>query len=203
MRFVELTQTNHSEVCNICDGVEVLNDVEIPGGNGMTCELLVFSYASAEVTTEDCINAQTIAQSLCCLPSTTQSSPVSSPCKFCDGRQVLNDVEIPGLNGLTCEFTAYSATLVDASADECTVLALAELVCCPESPTRCVCLKHEEDVDAIYPQSDVQLLNIFLTFCNQSIVVVLYCLGAVLQLSKQLQGRYSHSYLWSHENNVV
>ncbi len=162
----------------------------------MTCELLVFSHASAEVTTEDCINAKTIAQSVCCPPSTTPSSPVSSPCKFCDGRQVLNDVEIPGLNGLTCEFTAYSATLVDASADECTVLALAELVCCPESPLRCVCLMLEEEMDAIYLLKVMCSCSIFfLTFCNHSIVVVLYCLDAVLQLSKQLQGRYSHSSL--------
>ena len=55
-----------------------------------------------------------------------------SPCSFCEGKTILDDVKIPDTPGLTCEFTAYSAKTIEASSDECTDLSLVEWVCCPD-----------------------------------------------------------------------
>lgn len=55
-----------------------------------------------------------------------------SPCSFCDGKTILDDVTIPDSHGLTCEFTAFSAKTIDASSDECTSLSFSEWVCCPD-----------------------------------------------------------------------
>jgi len=52
-------------MCKVCDGLEVQNDVQIPGANGLTCEFLVFSVESVDATSEECIVAQ-LAQSICC-----------------------------------------------------------------------------------------------------------------------------------------
>ena len=52
-------------MCKVCDGLEVQNDVEIPGENGLTCEFLVFSSESIDATSEECVVAQ-LAQSICC-----------------------------------------------------------------------------------------------------------------------------------------
>jgi len=122
--------TYKSEICTVCEGVEVLNDVEIPGGNGLTCELFVFSFASLEASPDQCVGAQLIAQSICC-PS-PPPSPLASPCKFCDGREVLNDVEIPGLDGATCGLVAVGAMTFEETSEECIGLALVELACCAE-----------------------------------------------------------------------
>ncbi len=115
-----------------------MNDVEIPGGNGLTCELFVYSFASLEASPDQCVGAQLIAQSICC-PS-PPSSPLASPCKLCDGREVLNDVEIPGLDGATCGLVAVGAMTFEETSEECIGLALVELACCAEEAvsTRCV-----------------------------------------------------------------
>ena len=57
--------------------------------------------------------------------------------------------------------------------------------------------------DAIYSQSDV-CRSIFFTLLSSLYSSSFYipCLGAVLQLSNQPQGKYFYSYLWSHEKRL-
>ena len=68
---------------------------------------------------------------------------MASPCKFCDGKEVQSDVDVPGYD-VTCEVVAFLALDYEDTSEKCSDLALAELVCCPDPPnnnvpTRCVC----------------------------------------------------------------
>ena len=72
-----LSQIDHSETCKVCDGLEVQNDVVIPGTNGLTCEFLVFSSESVDATSNECIVAQ-LAQSVCCGDSETSTDAPGS-----------------------------------------------------------------------------------------------------------------------------
>lgn len=118
-------------MCEFCDGREVLDEVEIPGTNGLTCEFAAYTAASVESTSEGCAGFQAM-ESICC--SGSVASPVSDPCKFCDGKEILEDVEIPGLDGATCGLVAVGSLSMEATTDECSGLELVELVCCPDSP---------------------------------------------------------------------
>lgn len=118
----------------MCEGKNILDDVEIPGTNGLTCEFASFSVSTFDASSEECTSFALAELTCCPNPPNDSESEGLVPCAFCEGKEILNDVEIPGMNGLTCEFTSFSASSFDASSGECTGLALVELVCCPDPP---------------------------------------------------------------------
>lgn len=120
--------------CKMCEGKNILDDVEIPGTNGLTCEFASFSVSTFDASSEECTSFALAELTCCPNPPNDSESEGLVPCAFCEGKEILNDVEIPGMNGLTCEFTSFSASSFDASSGECTGLALVELVCCPDPP---------------------------------------------------------------------
>ncbi len=124
----ELTSTSPTELCNFCDGGTVRQDTEIPYFDGyfggQTCGDILTSTESEGATSEKCGDA-IFTEALCC-PSK------ASTCSICKGVDLRDDVIIPGSGGLTCVELAYSATFVEMTSANCTMLQDLEAYCCPD-----------------------------------------------------------------------
>ena len=114
--------------CSFCDGVTIDGSIEIPGSDGVTCEILAASKATFEAGTEICTQLQ-LFEAMCC-PSEVEGTP----CNFCEGAEELSDTVISeGMTPepMTCKDAALYLPLFPDGSEECTAFKLYESVCCP------------------------------------------------------------------------
>jgi hypothetical protein len=113
--------------CNICDGVDIREDVEIPLDelDGVTCADVVIYSQTVDASSEVC-DTYTFFEALCC-PS------AASTCSICKGAKLKADFIVPGTDGLSCGYVAYEAAAYEIGSENCTVYEGAEAFCCPDA----------------------------------------------------------------------
>ena len=112
--------------CNFCEGVEELSDTVI--SEGMSCNDTSLYLPLFPDDSEECTAFKQF-ESVCC-PSVA-TAPVS-PCSFCTGLDVLENVSY---FGTTCDVYATIAGSLESTSEECAVGQVFQPICCPKVPT--------------------------------------------------------------------
>ena len=113
--------------CSVCDGVEYREDLVIPSPefNGATCKDAVLFAETYDDTDESCPEFRLVLEPFCC-PS------VALTCSICQGPTLLDDLEIPDTDGVTCGQLALVMFGYEATSANCTIIQDVEEFCCPD-----------------------------------------------------------------------
>jgi hypothetical protein len=161
--------TSSSTTCQVCDGVEIREDMEIPLEelDGVTCADDVATASNLDAFSELC-DAYKFSEALCC-PS------AASTCSICKGTKLYDDVVVPGTDGMTCVEVAYSAAIHEIASENCTAYENTEAFCCPDPEVHSSkCYLCGED--GVGEMDDVQVPNLEdgLTCGDFALVAVAY-----------------------------
>ena len=118
-----------ASTCSICKGVDLRDDVIIPGSGGLTCVQLAYLATLEEMTSANCTNFQDL-EAYCCPDPDIHNSK----CYLCgeDGVGMNDEVQIPDADvGVTCGLLAQSYVSYDLNSPECLQLTEVENLCCP------------------------------------------------------------------------
>jgi len=124
------TETPVDNPCAFCkDGLTADGTQDVPGapdGGTYTCDDLVGLAAGSDQESQVCSDILE-AEVICC------PTPVDSPCPWCtNGLSVDSSFSIPmAPNGETCGDLETYAPNTEAESDDCNLMLMAEMACCP------------------------------------------------------------------------
>lgn len=117
---------NEGASCSFCEGVDELGYTVI--SQGVTCRDAAMIVPMIAGDSAECTNFKML-ETICC-PSL--ATPPESPCNFCAGLDVLENVSH---EGVSCETAAAVAGALESTSLECSLSLAYQAICCPVTPT--------------------------------------------------------------------
>jgi len=117
---------NQATMCVFCDGVTELGFNII--SDGMTCRDAAQIIPLLANNSVEC-NTFKLLESVCC-PS--EATGPESPCSFCKGLEVLENVYY---EGTSCATGAALVAALESTSEECAIAQTFPSICCPRAPT--------------------------------------------------------------------
>ena len=116
---------NDGSSCSFCEGVDELGDTVI--SEGVTCRDTAQFLPFIAGDSAECADFK-LLETVCC-PSVV--TPPESPCSFCTGLDVLENVSY---EGTSCETAVAIVGALDSTSEDCTIAQAYQSICCPTTP---------------------------------------------------------------------
>ena len=116
---------NEGSSCSFCDGVDELGYTVI--SEGVTCRDAAQLVPFIAGDSVECTNFK-LLETVCCPSVVTLPE---SPCSFCTGLDVLENVSY---EGTSCETAVAIVGALDSTSEDCTIAQAYQSICCPTTP---------------------------------------------------------------------
>ena len=117
---------NEGASCTFCEGVDELGYTII--SEGVTCRDAAHIATMIGGDSVQCTNFKML-ETVCC-PSV--ATPPESPCSFCTGLDVLENVSY---EGTSCQTAVTIAGALESTSEQCHLAQAYQSICCPRTPT--------------------------------------------------------------------
>ncbi len=117
---------NEGSSCTFCEGVDELGYTII--SQGVTCRDAAQIAPMMSGDSVECTNFKML-ETVCC-PSVV--TPPESPCSFCTGLDVLENVSY---EGTSCQTAVTIAGALESTSEQCYRAQAYQSICCPRTPT--------------------------------------------------------------------